>query len=1019
VASTSRPPAQRLAIIAKAASCDADMEFASWRAANYCYISAVASEHGGSTIQMTPQSGVGQWGKTNVSPFFHRRSSALALTIAALCAGPVHAQETTQAAGAVNAPAGDDSGLEEVVVTGFRGSVNAAQDEKRAASGVVDVIKAEDIADFPDNNLAESIQRVPGVAISRDGGEGRALSVRGLGPDFTRVRINGMEAVATTGGADANGGVNRGRGFDFNVFASELFNSITVRKTASADVEEGSLGATVDLQTARPLDFTDPLVIAGSAQGGYNDLSEKTNPRLAGLLSWQNAESTLGALVSVAWSERDVLEEGHSSVRWGPSGANGGFNAASTLPGYTIGQVNTAPTGDGSNWDQLLYHPRIPRYDNWQYEIERLGMTGSVQWRASDRAMLTIDALYSDSDTTRAENYIEALSFSRTGSAGGKPFTIIRDGAVNDQNELVYGVFDDVDMRIESRYDELETVFQQYTAAFEYQFTDSFKTTAFAGHSKSEFSNPVQTTITLDRANSDGYSWDYRANSREPVVDLGFDPSDPAAWSMTNGVSDVRLRRHFANNEFTSTKLVADWTLAPELRLSFGGEARQFEYDSREYRRNVAETQVPTLTAAQLRDVTTSLSALTGDPSYGNYIIPNYDAMVSQLNLYCDCVTTFNGQTIDLRMFGIENATARSNWATVKEDAYAGFVQANFELPIGPITLRGDVGLRYARTEQDTLGYAAITNPDGTVDISPLRVEREYGNWLPSLNLAAELSEDWVLRFGAAKVITRPTLASLSPGGSLTILPSNRVYNTGNPFLDPTKATNLDLAVEWYFAPGSMLSVGVFQKDISTLSGTNIADSVPFSSLGLPLSLLDGTNVQPSDLFEYRRVINGDGGEINGFELNYQHQLRFLPSFLSNLGVLANYTYVDADIEYPGPGGGAPVSGPLTNLSKDSANGTLFYEDDRLSLRASVSYRSGYVTAFAGGARESSSEEGVNSNLQVDASASYKVTDALSLTLEGLNLTDEYQDFYIDADDRVVLYHNTGRQYYFGARVRF
>jgi iron complex outermembrane recepter protein len=428
---------------------------------------------------------------------------------------------------------------------------------------------------------------------------------------------------------------------------------------------------------------------------------------------------------------------------------------------------------------------------------------------------------------------------------------------------------------------------------------------------------------------------------------------------------------------------------------------------------------VPTLTADQVRDWTTTISALTGDPDYGRYLIPNYNTFVQNLNLYCNCVTTINGRAVDFRMQGIENATARSNWTTVQEDVYAGFVQANFDVPVGPITLRGDVGVRYARTEQDTLGYAAITNPSGAVDISPLRVERSYGNWLPSLNLAAEVTDDVIVRFGAAKVITRPGLGSLSPGGSLTILPSNRVYNTGNPYLDPTKATNLDLAAEWYFAPGSLLSLGVFQKDISTLSGTNITDSVPFTALGLPLSLLNGTNVQASDLFEYRRVVNGDGGEINGVEVNYQHQLRFLPGFLSNLGVLANYTYVDADIDYPGPGGTAPVSGPLTNLSKNSANGTLFYEDERLSMRASVSYRSGYVTAFAGGARESSTEEGVNSSLTVDASASYKLTDAVSLTLEGLNLTDEFQDFYIDADDRVVLYHNTGRQYYFGARVRF
>ena len=181
-----------------------------------------------------------------------------------------------------NAPAAED---QTIVVTGFRGSLNAALDEKRAANGVIDVIKAEDIADFPDNNLAESIQRIPGVSINRDQGEGRNISVRGLGPLFTRVRINGMEGLSTTGGADATGGANRGRQFDFNTFASELFNSITVRKTASADVEEGSLGATVDLQTARPFDFDEDLTLVGSVAAGYNDFSGSWDPKLAGLVS--------------------------------------------------------------------------------------------------------------------------------------------------------------------------------------------------------------------------------------------------------------------------------------------------------------------------------------------------------------------------------------------------------------------------------------------------------------------------------------------------------------------------------------------------------------------------------------------------------------------------------------------------------------------------------------------------------------------------------------------------------------
>jgi iron complex outermembrane receptor protein len=165
---------------------------------------------------------------------------------------------------------GGSDGLDEVVVTGFRGSLADALAMKRAETGIVDVIKAENVAKFPDANLAESLQRLPGVAVARDGGEGRSISVRGLGPDFTRVRLNGLEAQTTSNGFE---GINRTRGFDFNVFASELFNSLTVRKSPSAETEEGSLGATVDLQTGRPFDKMGTQ-FAVSTKGSYNDLAE-------------------------------------------------------------------------------------------------------------------------------------------------------------------------------------------------------------------------------------------------------------------------------------------------------------------------------------------------------------------------------------------------------------------------------------------------------------------------------------------------------------------------------------------------------------------------------------------------------------------------------------------------------------------------------------------------------------------------------------------------------------------------
>src|SRR5688572_33052546 len=202
-----------------------------------------------------------------------------------------------------------------IEVTGFRASIETALADKREDAGIVDVIRAEDIGKFPDTNLAESLQRISGVVIDRDAGEGRNITVRGLGGDFTRVRINGIEALATTGGTDSSGGNNRTRGFDFNVFPSDLFSQIVVRKSSSADVDEGSLGATIDLRTARPFDFNG-FKASGSIQARYNDLAQKTDPRAAFLVSNIFAGGTVGVLISGAYSQRYLYEEGFSTVRW-------------------------------------------------------------------------------------------------------------------------------------------------------------------------------------------------------------------------------------------------------------------------------------------------------------------------------------------------------------------------------------------------------------------------------------------------------------------------------------------------------------------------------------------------------------------------------------------------------------------------------------------------------------------------------------------------------------------------------
>ena len=423
-----------------------------------------------------------------------RNRSSLRMTVQAIL-GVVSFSAVSAALAQQTAPAQES--LEEIVVTGFRQSLSVALDEKRAATGSIDAIVAEDIADFPDLNLAESIQRVPGVSIARDGGEGRQVSVRGLGPQFTRVRINGMEAMSANGGTDAAGGTNRDRSFDFNTFASELFNSVTIRKSSAADLEEGSLGATVDLRSARPFDY-DGFTVVTSVQGSYNDISEDVDPRGAMLISNTFADGKFGALLSAAYTKRKLLDEGASTVRWQDAKNTDGTRAATSefgplAPNYPVA---TAPTLTQLN---NAFRPRIPRYDIYEHEQERIGITGSLQWQVAESTLITLDGLFARFDAERSEIFLEAPVFSATGAAAIQNVNPV-DAVIDGSNTLVYGVFNDVDIRSEARFDELRTDFTHLTLDGSHEFSETLRLHALVGYSEAEHDNPIQTTLLFDRA---------------------------------------------------------------------------------------------------------------------------------------------------------------------------------------------------------------------------------------------------------------------------------------------------------------------------------------------------------------------------------------------------------------------------------------------------------------------------------------------------------------------------------------
>ncbi|WP_336966426.1 TonB-dependent receptor [Sphingobium aquiterrae] len=931
-------------------------------------------------------------------------ASLLAVAAAGLLAGTAHAQSAEAAPQAL--PEGETA---DIVVTGFRSSLAKAIDLKRSEAASVDSILAEDIGKFPDLNLSESIQRIPGVAISRDGGEGRQISVRGLGPQFTRVRINGMEAMSSAGGADASGGTNRGRGFDFNVFASDLFNEISVRKSAEASVEEGSLGATVDLRTARPFDYGEFTLVA-SAQGSYNDLSEKASPRGAFLISDTFADGTIGVLLSAAYGRRKIVEEGYSTVRWA--------KGSSFAPGFesVLGQnCATNPAACATANDAL--HPRFPRYDLYTNDIERLGATASIQFRPSDNTTISIDGLYADFKVKRGEYYLEAPSFSAAGActAATRPTTCgIADTDITamtiDNGVMTSGTFNDVDLRVENRNDRSKTKFRQISADIEQKLGERLTFTGFAGYSKSDFNNPIQNTVILDSYNSDGYSYDY-TNPRSPVFDFGStDVSNPGNWTL----AQLRLRGARATNEFKTFQANLKWQVTDDFDFTGGLNYKKYDFDTLELRRSNGTTSnreavIPAEVAAIPLSEYTKVISFAGT----SFVVPDYATAAEKLHLEDQSI--YNGA------FRLGTEPALGSKSQVGEKDKSAWFQANFKTEIAGIPVRGNAGMRYVETNQSATGYVFSSGAAQQVT-----TKRSYEDWLPSVNVVIEPAQNLILRLAAARVMARPDLGSLPPGAAISVSGSGRSVSIGNPNLDPYRAATYDAAVEWYFQPGALLSIAVFQKDISSFVQTVQTPGSVFSDnpFGLPDSFAIaacGTtpNCAPNlNNWTFSAPANSPGGRLRGFEVSFQQPLKFLPGFLSNTGVLLNYTQVSSRIQYLAANGSVATVDDLTGLSKRSANATLYYEDSVFSARVSGAYRSKYLTRVPGN-EVGTDVDGTNGTFNLDASMQFTLNDHFKLSLEAVNLTDEYQDQFNDSRDLLSVYRHTGREFIAGIRYTF
>ncbi|HEX8302646.1 TonB-dependent receptor [Sphingomonas sp.] len=988
---------------------------------------------------------------------------------------------TMSPAYAQDAPAADtqaEADGEDIVVTGYRASLESAIAAKRSSNNIVDVIKADDMASFPDANLAESIQRIPGVSITRDGGEGRNVTVRGLGGDFVRTLLNGIEAYSATTGSTLGvvAGINRTRGFDYSTFASELFNSVTVSKSQSAEMDEGSLAATIALETAKPFDKRG-FRAAVSAQGAYYDNNNNFAPRLAGLIS--NTWGDFGLLVSGAYSTRLAQEDGYSDTSQSDySDALNGFCGRATddpaQPGSqvvntaipfvnTLSGVGNRPANQcfsGLPSDPVAYSkinvanvflPRNPGLGRFTLDQKRLGLTAALQYQPSDATHITLDGVFSKFDQTRLDYALSLASNNRNVNGASAAFPLfagrvdsqIMDVNVDANGQVDYMRLNRVDIKHIQEKTKTSTKTYEVSARWEQKLTDQLSLDVRGGLAGSLYDQPYTVFVSYDAFNKDGYSWDSRNDVRRPLINYGYDVANPANVTFTNAgtglTPDIRIVQATVDNTLRTAAANLKFEASESLTFKAGTMYKDFKFRSTQTQRLFGNNGPPcavsstnpaavagsppaactgyqtfnfTQFAADFPNLSSLSSTLTDfggqlnlpAGSVTGWVVPDADKFITGLNLLCNCANKYGDFTLAIN-------SALGNNRNLSEKDLAFYGQGDFNFDLGGHALRGNLGVRYVKTKLESTGYLSLTQV--------VTVGNEYEDWLPSANLSFEVTPDLIFRGAAAKVMARPGFNALSPGGAVNTTFGAQSATIGNPLLEPYRAKNYDLSLEWYPERGAFYGVALFYKDVgSTIQ--NLAAQEAFGNTGLPLSLLPAGQ-DGSTVYLVTRFRNTSGGYIKGLEVNVQQPFSFLPGALKHLGVAANYTYVKSSVLYYLSAGvtATTTHDQFVNVSPNSVNATLFYDDSRFSARVSVAYRDAYLTALPFKAEVPDGNYSY-ATTNVDASMSFNITDRIKITADALNLTNQAADQYsgkVRKSQRV--YSTTGRQFFIGASFAF
>lgn len=1019
------------------------------------------------------------------NPTFKKRliASVIASTALTGFSGAVYAQ---------NEP------VEEVVVTGIRASLERSMDTKRNAAGVVDAISAEDIGKFPDTNLAESLQRITGVSISRSNGEGSQITVRGFGAGNNMVTLNGraMPSASTN-----NGGGGDSRAFDFANLASEGISGVDVYKTGKANIVTGGIGATINIKTAKPLD--NPGLVASVGAKAVMDTTNRTGddvtPELSGLFSFSNDSGTFGVAVSASHQQRDSGTVGATVNDWGIFEWDS-VNAPNRAWNNANAQVINAPD------EGQLYS----RFFDLRYEF-------TDTQRTRDNAQVTLQFAPTEDftatvDYTFAENEIKT-HLGQTGNwmqQGGN-----FQAAEFDNQDIATMIYaretyaGAIDEGFEQQWNEQTNTLNSVGVNLEYQVNDALSFTLDVHDSEmhSRGTGPYGTgSIRMALAAPVVVEREWWFGGEFPTVLNVYDDSrrqrpqavvDQQAWTPNgmvdpSDVSSTMLNMNQADQKSSVTQIQLGGRLDFDNgHFDFGIESREMESDTRRY--------------------------ASGNISLGNWD-GNYPGEFGSLVQPFDIQGEFDDWTPRAGGYGfIANAVDMYEAALsipryssilppampqnahniVVEDMMSAYFQIALEGTLGSMPFNVLTGLRYETTDVDSSSLSSAyfwrwesdndisINADGSKPQSLASAEASYDNLLPSFDLTLNLTDDLVSRFSFSKTIARAGLGSLGvsasnfgSGGGPTYLGFIPTASASNPGLLPLESTNFDLSLEWYYAEGSYASVGLFEKNVKNFIGSEQvnrellgirnstngprvqAAAAQLAAAGIPVEdvtlhsqtvfnefaapgrsgradwvaefgdvAYTGTSEQdqfllahpdwdiydnesdPLAVFRTSTPNNGREAKIHGIELAVQH---FFGD--TGFGVQANYTIVRGDVGFDNLGSTTESQFALVGLS-DTANLSGIYENDRFQARIAYNWRGKYLNETSRGGF--ANPRYIEDYSQIDLNVSYSVTDALTLSFEGLNVTGENSRSHGRNKAMMWDMYDLGARYQVGARYTF